>query len=718
MRSNAGEAGAEEAAPEKDLKIGPAPALVEPRPVPRAHAVLLTLGGGVVTGALLHLAGIRIPGWGAGLVLALAAAAVWWIATLIKNRRTWEALTINTVQTKLRCQLRMRCRWRITTARRYELTYGQQAQLVLGDMLASKIVEAMQKATGSPVEVKAHKPRRRKLLLIPAAPPSAEKAAAQKERDRIERVSKQVFGPTAKLVDVTTGEPESNDAQPASTDGEEVVGFTIQHRVGARLVSPAQQLRVTATVSKMLPGRWRAHFDFEADTARFEHRPEFPKMIMRPVPPTAELDPTAIAQGVNEDGGEVGWDLGGAVAHFLRSGRTRSGKTVAMIGDAIEASRRCFQVFVIDPKRIEFLGMRRWPNVAMVATKTEDQIALLMYLNDLMYERYRLVEEEGADESEFHRILLVLDEYRILVSRISAWWKQNGGTGVCPAITALGDMLSLAAAARIHIELGTQRPDAELLGGDVRDNFSGRGAHGALSADGAKMMFGNAFTGTRINVTDRGRGTIISFDGNATETQYYYTPDPRKAHSHTPEETDLLARLRPAETTWPRQEFIYPTEEEIYQAKWEQAEAAHLAREAQAEGSRKTKPKAPDLKQIGWERIKQAKMVPWVGVDEPEPPTTPRSPERDAATGETPAAEEDQVSLEELFAEPSTIPIDRVDEGDLIDLEQDDRWTEVRDVFIDETDVSIEWAALDSDETGTVVMDTDTLVLCRKPESP
>lgn len=59
-------------------------------------------------------------------------------------------------------------------------------------------------------------------------------------------------------------------------------------------------------------------------------------------------------------------------------------------------------VFAIDPKRVEFLRLRSWPNVQYVAIKVMQQIAPISKLKLDMDERYRLVEEEGCSNAEFH----------------------------------------------------------------------------------------------------------------------------------------------------------------------------------------------------------------------------------------------------------------------------------------------------------------------------
>lgn len=372
--------------------------------------------------------------------------------------------------------------------------------------------------------------------------------------DRATEVVRQVFGAKASLVG-----PEVEDG--------ELEAFTVRHQAGAKLSNAEMQNRVEDIVSSMLPGRWRAGFDLPTDTIRFSRRPQLPTMVHRPTEAVRTDDPNFlhIPQAIDEDGNVCYWDISGVMAHQLKAGRTRTGKTVSLIGDAVEAARRGFRVCVIDPKRIEFLGMRDWPNVELVATSATDQVVLINYWFSEMMDRYRRIEEEGASEKDFVRTLIIIDEYRQFHDLVTSWWKSIKVTGMpstCPVFDQVSSMLRLAAAARIHIVMGTQRPDAEVVGGESRDNFSSRAALGALSPDGARMMFDSHSIGTRIPRNHQGRGTWAG-DGKPKEVQYFFTPDPRKAHK--PEELELLARLRPATTTWPRQHVVYPDDHTLTQ---------------------------------------------------------------------------------------------------------------------------------------------------------
>ena len=87
-----------------------------------------------------------------------------------------------------------------------------------------------------------------------------------------------------------------------------------------------------------------------------------------------------------------------------------------------------------------------------------------------MNERYRMVEEEGAREVDFERVLVIIDEYRQFYANVKGWWASIKVTGMpaeCPVFEWVGTLLRMAGACGIHVDLGTQRPDAEFLGGEA-----------------------------------------------------------------------------------------------------------------------------------------------------------------------------------------------------------------------------------------------------------
>lgn len=264
--------------------------------------------------------------------------------------------------------------------------------------------------------------------------------------------------------------------------------------------------------------------------------------------------------------------------------------TVAVNGLLAGASNLGWPIRVCDPKRIEFLGMRDWPNVQIVATTVEEMVTTIHDSWQLMEKRYRLIEQGKASEDDFEPTVLVLDEYRDMVALVDDWWTSVIRPGVsaklklptkCPVYGWVGSLARKGRSARVHVVLGTQRPDAEFLGGEMRDNFRARLSLGRLSPQGAQMMWEAPFIGVAVPAV-RGRGTAAAGPfGVPTEAQVYWTPDPRRATS--PEDRELLAELRPAEVIHPRQEVVwgdnidFANPIEVESIVWLRVRNAHLA---------------------------------------------------------------------------------------------------------------------------------------------
>lgn len=512
-------------------------------------------------------------------------------------------------------------------------------------------------------EVRHTQPRRGRVVLAPVT--DTTRIGEETIKDRVAQVTSRVFGSDAR-------------AGEFRFDGPTLQQFTIRHSRSAKLTSTAIQREVTRVVSEQLPGRWRGHFDLSNDVVTMELRPTLPRKVDRPTTAISPGDPhfDEIPQAVDEDGNVCYWGFSGPMAHQLKAGRTRTGKTVSLIGDAVEASRRGMRVFVCDPKRVEFLGLRDWPNVVLVATTVQDQVAMLYLLYQMMMDRYRSVEEDGVSETDFDHVFLLLDEYRIFYAAVNEWWASIKVTGMpakCPALEWVGALLRMAAAARIHVILGTQRPDAEFLGGEARDNFSSRGATGPLSPDGARMMFDDHSVGTTIPYGLRGRGTWVGEDGHPKEVQYFYTPDPRKATS-TSDKT-LLSALRPPEVTWPRQRLLYPELDDDQRA----AKVADAWLEVQNCTLVDYKPTAEELSTTTQPEL------------EPEPST--QSVDDDSTAALDTHAPADHVDPTHLAA------------GDLVQL--DDAWVTLVEppVLLDNDTVALDWISDDNDAQTLVGAD-------------
>ena len=431
-------------------------------------------------------------------------------------------------------------RWRdgwVGTPERVRIDYDPQAGIEAADW-TTRLTKVVSTRMGAPYRLVRHDVRRARLrferLPVAEAPPSPALAK------RVESIISTIFGAEAKV--------------QITWDQDQVVALDVSHQIGVRVsASSALRHKIAETISVMLAGRWRARWDLEADTVRIELRPEIPATLAKDLSAPVGAELNRLPYMVDEDGVVLTWDLssGAGTPHMLVIGPTGSGKTVLIRGLVTEACRRMWRVRICDPKRIEFVGLRVWPNVEIVATVITDIVAVIHDTYVEMMHRYELIEHGKAFAGDFDRVVLVLDEYRYFYGVVNAWYqgvKGAGGSRACPILEEVFLIASLGRAAGVHIVLGTQRPDADWLGGDVRDQFQCRASLGRLSPDGAKMLWGDYVTGVSVPRRKPGRGISVNLDGDPVEAQAYWTPDPARPG---PEEGFLLEQLRPSEVRWP-----------------------------------------------------------------------------------------------------------------------------------------------------------------------
>jgi len=93
---------------------------------------------------------------------------------------------------------------------------------------------------------------------------------------------------------------------------------------------------------------------------------------------------------------------------------------VTVTGVVMEAAARGWPILMCDPKTVEFIGLRRWPNVQIVATSVKHMVAVILWAQQEMERRYAMVEAEQTDDDEFEPLILVLDEYRDFMAMVTA----------------------------------------------------------------------------------------------------------------------------------------------------------------------------------------------------------------------------------------------------------------------------------------------------------
>ena len=265
--------------------------------------------------------------------------------------------------------------------------------------------------------------------------------------------------------------------------------------------------------STMLPGRWRARWDLEGDTVVFEVRPALPASVWLPtdvpaVATTTEARSAAyVAYGVDEDGAEMRW-YPARVPHMMLTGSTGTGKTSTAHALLGKVTQYGWPVWVLDAKRVEFLGFRTWPNVQVVAGTITAQVALIHRAWTVMETRYAQIEAGTHTVADFEPLIIFLDEFAEFRSNLVEWYAQvkvRGDPSKPPTLAEVASLARKARTARIHLVLSTQRPDAEFLTGEMRDNFGARVSMGRLSPQGAMMMWENPTVGVSLPRAVTGR---------------------------------------------------------------------------------------------------------------------------------------------------------------------------------------------------------------------
>jgi S-DNA-T family DNA segregation ATPase FtsK/SpoIIIE len=489
-----------------------------------------------------------------------------------------------------------------------------------------------------------------------------------------------------------------------------VLEIRVRHDIGARVSMAGYRQRVEKALSSMLPGRWRAHWDLEKDEVRFEIRPSMPTMIQhlpgepRPKLTHSSYDACKIAYCVDEDGYTQFWRPS-VSPHMLIIGGTGSGKTAAEHTLLTDLALYGWKVWVLDGKRIEFAGYKDWPNVELVASKVGDQVRMIHAAHDLMEQRYSMIEDGRARISDFDPLVLIIDEYATFKARVQRWYKTvkpKGGTAQPPVFDLISDLARLARTAKIHLVVGIQRPDADFLGGEMRDNFGARLSLGRLSPQGANMMWDSFAIGVAIPRNQRGRGVALNEQSNPVEVQTFYTPDPAKLLDENVDGWAQLEQLKPAEVTYPRKMILEPKAEidgdkgELLEPMYEEwANALIVPYDASRDRSAHA-----DTTQLS--------------ID-----GTPPEPIFDEADREDDSAGTSDAELFEGYGDPDAGALDSLEAGDLVLVDESlSLWGVVEECEIDLLDegyMSVDYRDLETGEPSTISLPESDKVTMRRP---
>lgn len=218
---------------------------------------------------------------------------------------------------------------------------------------------------------------------------------------------------------------------------------------------------------------------------------------------------------------KIHWQIGHP-PHVLIVGGTGSGKTYLVNYLVLELLNTGATFYIADPKAsdLAILGKKVTPKHTAI---TEHEIAkLLREANEEMEYRYKTY---FFDESSFGKtwrdipelkpIVIVFDEYAAFTSMSNSKINKE-------VQSYLFNLILKGRQAGIEVIMLMQRPDANLLSGNIRDQFGIRIGLGNMTNDGRKMIFGTTDTVYK-SIQEIGGGYIL-IDGQHIQPIYFESP--------------------------------------------------------------------------------------------------------------------------------------------------------------------------------------------------
>ncbi len=384
--------------------------------------------------------------------------------------------------------------------------------------------------------------------------PAVQLTEKEQVEQRVDRAAKDVFGAGAR-VSYTWDDQDENYLISADITGVKGIDIALsgkQNQAGARLLS-------------QLPDRNFKYAAFPSeDRFKLSRSRPLPALVM---PPAATAPMMAdhraykrfeIPLGVGANGAQAMWRPA-LDSHLLIIGGTGGGKTICEHGIIQDLSQAGWRVWLVDGKRVEFLGYKEWRNVEFLASNIDAQIRLIHQAHETMEERYNLIEAGKIRIEELDPIVLIIDEVTSLLAAVDKRYGETKTKGMRtkpPVLDWLGNLGRLARTAKIHLVFGMQRPDTTIIDGELRDNFGARISLGPLkSAAGSYMMWDNYAIGCQVPPI---KGRAISLvDGQPTMIQARFNANPDQNHDDF--HAGIIAAVTPPTEVYSRKTIQPPT---------------------------------------------------------------------------------------------------------------------------------------------------------------
>lgn len=187
----------------------------------------------------------------------------------------------------------------------------------------------------------------------------------------------------------------------------------------------------------------------------------------------------------------------------------------------------------IDLKRVELAPYTVFSDTVLgIGITLEDAVEILKFGNEQMMKRYDQMQKAGVNNfqdlpNHGPAILIMVDECGQLLD-------MSGGKGSDEAKaegelkgqaqSIIGSIARLGRAAGVHLVLATQRPDAKMIPGELKENLMFRAGCGHLTSTASSMLFDDG-TGTQTPAKPKGRAAVMAVGSKPQKIQVYFTKD-------------------------------------------------------------------------------------------------------------------------------------------------------------------------------------------------
>lgn len=381
----------------------------------------------------------------------------------------------------------------------------------------------------------------RKKLVLKAVPTAEQQALNETEAEKSERIFTEDVQKA--LGDTATVDFERNE------DGA-ITKVTVHHTKSMEVsMRPSLRVNTSNWLLTRLPGAFRCNWDLPNDTLTFSRRKEMPTIVTLPAhaqPLRQRADKMAsyeaycqfkIMLGLTEDGEWATWHPK-SDPHLLIVGGTGSGKTISLHNIIQQITQAGYRVWLCDGKQFELMGYESWPNVELIADTVPSQIRAIKLLHDIMHERNDKRRVRAAKNGgkryrviDYDPIFFIGDELAQLKANITDFYNSHKTKGM-PAKSEvdkwLGSIARLSRSSMIHMVSGLQQGNAEIMGGETRENYGARLTLGQISKESSMMMWSDASVGCAVPPV---KGRALAFhNGRPTMIQTVYAPNPDPEH--------------------------------------------------------------------------------------------------------------------------------------------------------------------------------------------